>query len=412
MPLAPVVAAALTTPAAKVYGMYLDGVDLSRQPGAAAGRYGVRMGSVVLTEAGPGQASTLEFEVDDPSLAIVPIEGQQVRFHDHRVDTPLFLGWLQTWASRQDGLGRVWTFRCIGIEAWLDWSYFPGASYPAGTLMDDVMQSVVALAQTPSIAIKAAARGGFPNSTQAYPLLVVGYFDPDLTAAGTYAIPAGTLRQALGYLVDLAGAYSRAGGAAYTGGFTQPTVDFYGGLRIAPCRAASSPVGLPGEYFADWNPAGLTISTAGPRRPTDLVATRDATSAMHQVYVQGSGIAGIVSDGTGIVGQVGSMSCNATTARGLLGAGLAFLGRQRATVRGRLTLSELLTQGAPGAEWHAGSFVTLTDAQHGFAGDVFALDRIEKRFYDGGTEDWTLTFGGTAPTAASLMRRLTRSTIN
>src|SRR5258706_299210 len=98
MPTASVIAAALTNHAARAKSLWIDGLDVLLEPGQTGMPYGCPIETIEVTEAGPGGVSSLNFDIIDLASEVVMAEGQLVRFWDHTLDAPLFLGFIQSWA--------------------------------------------------------------------------------------------------------------------------------------------------------------------------------------------------------------------------------------------------------------------------------------------------------------------------
>ena len=154
MPLAPAIAAALTTPAARTWGLFVDGLDVSKEPGAAP-RYGTVWPSIALRIAAPGGACSLEWYVDDQAGLLAFDEGQEVRLvrlgqtnRGGAVDAPWFRGTVEVATATALGIGRQWHVRATGLDAIPDWTVtdYPVIVSVAGGAQDLawVVQSIVA----------------------------------------------------------------------------------------------------------------------------------------------------------------------------------------------------------------------------------------------------------------------------
>ena len=103
------------------YSLWVDGLDVAKQPGAAKGTaYGVADGSISVEEQPAGGVSALTFVVDDPLLVLTFTDGMPVLFWKHSGDAAYFRGYVVKPTATMFGLGRQWTVTCIGVEAWLD----------------------------------------------------------------------------------------------------------------------------------------------------------------------------------------------------------------------------------------------------------------------------------------------------
>src|SRR4051812_18177138 len=118
--------------------LYLAGNDVLRPQGTLGNTFGVPLESVEVTEAGAGGVSSMTFRIDDPNIAIVVNDGDEVRFYDQTNGVPIFTGWVQHWSYDPDfgNQGRTIAVQCIGVDALLDWAVttvaltFPGNPTP------------------------------------------------------------------------------------------------------------------------------------------------------------------------------------------------------------------------------------------------------------------------------------------
>lgn len=372
--------------------LFLSGLDVLKQPGTGTNRFGVPLETCDLTEEGPGGVSELTFTLEDPGLAAPTLaQGQDVRFHDHLRDKPIFLGFVQSWSIRVLGIGRAFDVTCVGIENVLDWMLVPSLTLANGSDFVASIQSVMANATGIGVSLNVTSGGGV-DGTQAQPvgnLFVFNSLNETVTLTGD------TVREAIRKIAavsPVADPFAIPYGQTY--GLC--SVDFWGGLRV--WRASTKPGG-----YAD-----LTINDApaGPILGADL-SHNVAAIVPHQVYVQGGNAAGtgLVSDGSGIPGPVATFSDSSILAASTRDAlGKAYLTDQITTERGSYTVETFV----PSTDIHAGSRTTITDAQIGLSGNIFPIAAIRKTFQGANLETWAITYGGLPPSLTRMLRRLTR----
>ena len=64
-------------------------------------------------------------------------------------------------------------------------------------------------------------------------------------------------------------------------------------------------------------------------------------------------------------------------------------------------------------KYHAGATTIITDTMVSLSGSTsFVVFSISKRYNSGSTEEWTINFGGLAPSVTSMIRRQTRGTLS
>lgn len=392
MALGAVVAAALTDHSARAWSLTVGGLEMITAGATAGQRSGTLLETVKVKEAMRGRVSSMTFLVDDPPVSIAIAEGSIVRLHDVTRDVPVFLGFVQTVTGRTVGLGRTLEISAVGVEVALDWLLIPSATIPVGTKLDDAVQILVAAAIGIGFPLRAFSQG-FIAPSQAFP---VGNLTAGIVTTYAVTITGQTLRQAL---------YALAA-AINVGGVNQAdfTVDFYGGLRAGPI--------LPYWNFSDWTVIALTVDgTATPKIGADLEHVADYSAAVHQVYVVGANAngSGIVSDGSGILGPVETLSdssSDSATKRDQIGQ--TYLAQRTAAIRGEVTLEHERNVGSAGAEIHTGTILRLTDASLAVAAQDYLIGAIDKTFTAAG-EIWRVTYGGHPPSAVGTLRKITRS---
>jgi hypothetical protein len=127
------------------------------------------------------------------------------------------------------------------------------------------------------------------------------------------------------------------------------------------------------------------------------------------VIVKGTGVTVFVSDGTGKEGPVANLvDTTITTAAAAAVAGRNYLAPYLTQARGSYVLSDR----APSTQSYPGGFVTISDARLGLSTVDFAVGSVTRTFNPSQRENWTVTFGGQAPSAAGLMRQLTRNQLS
>lgn len=402
MPLAPVIAASLALGLPdRIKGLYVDGLDVLKQPGSGGNRFHVPLESIVLVEAGPGDVSTLSFTIADPAGDVGIASGQLVRFVDLVTGVPLFLGFVDTWGSRPLGIGRSIAVKCIGVEAVLDWLYVPEFTVTdINAIFNDYIAQGIGGAPGIGFALNYAYPiTGVGPSTQARPMGAYGA----QSITFPLVVEGGTLRRVLAQLNDVLVGQQTAASPSYNGGGWVATVDFYGGLRWWDAT------GWFNTKPQDW------VSTAiGPvNKPANLEHVTSLGDAVRQVYVIGGNAAGtgLVSSGSGAVGPTAVLEdATILTAGAMLAAGRSYLAAHGQTVEGSFGAEEYLTAGAIGAERHAGAEFVLTDAQAGVAGLTVAASRITKTFVAGGVREmWTVDYGSRDSRASVYLRRLSRT---
>lgn len=399
MSLGAILGAALTTPASRAWGIWIDGNDYASTPGTNGHRIGVPVDSVELDLEGPGGVSAARFSIDDPDRILTLSEGQRVQFVDFTRNVIRFAGWIQSWSVRPLGISRVHDVQAQGYEAVLDWAFIPGTVVvPALTNTNAAcMQMISAAVFPPGAQVRAYTPVGDPDNGDATTpigsLFVFGYkTTQDVTVSDT------SLRDALKAVTQVSGIPNGGDPEAYTITNLPITVDFQGGIRLYWDR--------PNDWATLTAHSGFGSTTV----PADPQYLRDAGGAFHAVYVVGGNAAGtgLVSDGSGITGPIGRLNDSSiTTAAGKRAAALAFMAARSGLGRAPLELESF----NPSAGHVPGTKLSLRDAQLGIEpATTFVLGAATITFEAGGTrENWKITAGGLRPSAATYIRRLTRS---
>lgn len=383
-----ILGAALQGATPAVRSLFVGGLDVLREPGAAGGTaYGTVLGSVEVREAGPGGVSSLEAEVDDPSSELSFTDGVVVSMWDQVNDWPIFTGFLDNYSALPafGGTGRVWKLSAIGVEAVLDWMVIPeDLTFPAGPTWDigEVVQALCGQALGVGVPLRTGSAG--ISSSIEFPVVFEG-----ATLAAPLEVKAGdSLREAI-----------RKAVACIVAPDTRFTVDQYYGLRID-------------SLFSGVSSLSLNDGTGGTLKMANLEYAIDAT-APRAVFITGANAAGtgLVGDGSGRPGAIAQYSDDTIdTADKLLNAGRAYLAEFAPKLRGSFDLEDVdpaALQFAGVSRFCALSSVFLTVASIGITAEAFDVFGITRKF--GPTLDTlTVEFGGLAPRMTSAMRRLTR----
>ena len=399
MPLAPAIAASLNAGlTARRKGLYLDGLDVLKQ-----GTAQVNPASLKLTMAGAGQVSRLVFTLRDPDKLLTPREGQWVRFVDFASDQPLFVGWVENIRYDVLGIGRSYEISCVGAEAVLDWMYVPSMTFAAfGPTVADAAQSLCAAATAIGAPLNVASLST-SGSKIANPVAgVLMAFQ----ASSAITSPAGSLRRALEYTVN----------AMFATGYGDPetartvamsvTVDRWWGLRIWAPRAVGTSGIVTAGGFGDHSTFDINTATPGQRPSTPSIGYSQ-TDTPRGVYVRGSGVSALVTDGTGIPGRIASITDPGTTAAQVQAAGIAWLARQGPLLTGSFVL-EGFGLGGPSVQLDALSPVLYTDTVLGLSGVSTYITSLTIVWSPSDETTWDISFGATLVSAAAYLRSLTQ----
>jgi hypothetical protein len=386
--LAPVMVLGTTQAASRPRAIYVAGVDVGLS---------VDPSSIDVTEAGPGGVSSMSFVIDDPGIAYVIADGMDISFMDQVNGLPIFSGWVQAWSYLPDfgNQGRRIAVTAQGVEALLDWLYFPGTiSVTAfGQKSWELIASVYAQCVGPTNQLRVFTDTSLANSnsTQAAPTAMV---HSSSFANQNYTIGPMTLREAI-RLIYL--------NIAWTGLTAWATVDTYSGLRTS--RANDT-----GRMPADWTSLTINDVPGGTIISEFLSHEVDAGGIIRGVYVTGGNAAGtgVVMDGTGKVGAVVPLTdTSILTNDDKVFAAFSYLTNFAIGNRGSFRLTDYV----PVVTIHPGAFVNMTDARASQAAQNYMIGQIHKTFgpvY----QSWEITYGGMAPSAMKVMRRLTRATLS
>jgi hypothetical protein len=394
MPLAAAILPLLQGPTNQKYGLYIDSLNV---------RPFTRLDSIELTEAGPGDVSSLTFVIEDPTAVIpLPAAGATVLHWDQTLDAPLFSGYVNDYSVRVMGVGRTITVNAAGLETLLDWIAIPsttprdpvtgllasdGNPAPVGNVLSYLVTTTAQDSDGRTDLYGPVPAGvGTANGNATYPIGILnapGPFFADVTSVGVPVGP-GSLRAGLEDLIK----------AAHYGTFLDPspyidavvTVDFYRRLRVF----------LRSGRPDDWTDMTINDTVAGPQRSESINYEVHPADVVRSVYVNGSGAGqGWVTDGSGIFGRQAVIdSPTSTTAKRMEQVGALYLATQKALVRGTLTISDWTP---PNATVHPSSTITITDAQVSLTAQTYAIAEIRKTFNGAGKQNWEIVFGGRRP---------------
>lgn len=411
----------LTGLGAHPYVLLLNGLDVIKQAGGSG--FGVAVESIHVTEAGPGAISSMTFTIDDPAGAVAMTDGIAVEYRASGTsDPPIFRGEVEGYAPTPAfGTGRSIDVRCVGIEAWLDrimsliatdssgnfvsgttpWHVLTGNATPGGASVP-VGWSVMDPGPigTPVLGpVNEGQRFAGVSNNATFAQLQAGTFAP-------FSIPAGTsLRE---YMNQLLARMIVPGGAAGlpAAGTWLLTIDFDGTVRFWRDYAPPN-TGLRFQP-EDYTTLAIADTVAGSIRawPEHSI---ELDEVEHEVFVAGFDAAssGMFGDGTGLRGRRGTLTDPTLTTRALAAAAAAaYLASKTPNVRGGFDI----TDWNPPATIHAGSLLTIDDAQIGLSSSTpFRIYQIDKTFHGDGSQDWSVAYGGLPPSGAKLLRKLTRA---
>lgn len=408
-----IVIAAIATGVQPANALFVGGTNVLKDD--ASGLYGVPLEDIEVIEAGPGGVSSCTFPIDDPTKVINIADGMTVLFWNYTADVPKFRGYVDHWSLEPafGGVGRVIQVSCTGVEAWLDWA----------KITDDTLSTTY-----PDNLAYAIAQVTNRNAPQLRAPMPFDIFSLGVPRSGNFTWPIGNLSNTLTRPLKQYGATppplfglslreaiktmwdsSVAQDVTYGPLDATPilvTVDFYMQLRVWRDNGAPE-VGQPEDYTT------LTIKddTAGTVNTyvaEGLKYSVEPGDPIRAVSVKGGNAAGTgtFSDGTGLTGRTEIITdttiLDAFTARN---RAVNLINTAAPTVRGSFTLSDF----APATTIHAGSYIVFTDAAVGLSSFQSRIFEIRKTFNASGRENWTVAFGGAPPSAARLLRKLTKA---
>lgn len=402
MPSAAVVAAALTNHAARTWGLFLDGLDVSKEPATPA-RYAVLMDSVRLHVDGNGDGvGTLTFSIDDPSNVITVQTGMQVRMHYLTSDNPYFLGYVDRYSVRPDlgQVGRVWDVSCVSISTVLDWAVtVRDLAFTTQVSLNGIIQAIIGNSSGVG-SLRAFADPANNSGSNDFPMGLAAtntYFNLDAASAVIpFAISAGTnVRDAIQQAIAACGQTIGTPMTVY--------VDEYEGLRVF---ASATPPNSQTDF-------GYGVSATQDTHGIEL--TVDAGGVVRGVLVKGTGVTVLVTDGSGKAGRVAVLNdSNITTTAGAQAAAVAYIADHAQVTRGSFRYEGPTLYHAPDL---ARSPITLTMANLGLSARGYVVAGIDVDLFGttGGTAtkaNLAIDFGGTRPSAMAQVRRLTRGTLS
>jgi hypothetical protein len=217
-----------------------------------------------------------------------------------------------------------------------------------------------------------------------------------INGGGIVTIPIGTtLREAL-----LSAAAACVDQTTFWG--LNLTVDHYFGLR---CWGVYIPGALPPSDVT----THVAVNTVGAIKPTSLSYAIDASQIVRAVLVVGTGVTSLVTDGTGLPGRTAVLSDTTIASfTGALSRAQAYINDYRAGLRGSLALEDVT--GGPTAAIDALRMLDLTDVSTGIIVTT-TISQLAFTFF-GGKKNVGVQFGGLAPSASAVIRRLTRGTLS
>lgn len=393
MPLAPTVATQLTTPpTAPAFSLWVEGLDVIRDPGGSG--FGTPIESVSVELAAPGNVSGMTWSVDDPGKAWTPRAGDRVLLYDHVRGRPVFGGFLKVPTSVGAlGTARQWLLEAWGNEVVLDWSILTtDLVFASGTLMKDAVQAICGAARWGAPGVNwTSSPTALATPTQAQP---VGDFGGSIIAFGsTLTIAAGsTVRAALRKVGD---AFRQL---FNTDGYFVPmfTVDPWMGLRayvMAPAGTGTQGTAFMYDGQADWSTLTVTATPSAGNVPADLEHTHDGGVILRGQYIAGTGTSGLTMDGTGRPGALEYVSDAAITGeqQRILTATSRIITRA-AVYRGSFRLEAY----TPTPLTPPGTLVAITDAQTGATGTYY-LGGVTITFAPDGTQEWEVAYGADPP---------------
>lgn len=389
---------------AKDYSLWVGGVEM-------IGRTPIE--TIQISEQGAGGVSSMEFTIDDPNLDQWVAEGAEVILYDHNtvVLTPeiayMFRGWVQTFAVRPafGETGRTITVTAVGVEALLDWAVTERSnSFPIGTITSPyiAIQEVVGTCLGIG-ALRALATPG-NSSTWSSPIEASAAVDGSNPAP--VVIPAGTtLREAIRMVTDsLVGQNVNDAGDDLN--VMVSTVDWLLGLRVYPDAYRE---GTP----LDWFTMVHVNTSAGAEVTEGLSYAVDAQDVPQGVLVRWVTGVTAIPNGDRATGPWATLDSTATTIAGATVDGMAYLGSFRSGLRGSFDRTDFIYGNlAQHRNIHAGSMLRLTDARVGLVAHQSKIGQIDKTFNPSGRENWTVHYGGLAPSLVAMIRRLTRNVRN
>ena len=408
MPIGPVLAEAITATTVPPFGLFVGGVNvLSGSTG-----FGALLDSIELTEAGPGDVSSLRFTLQDPAKAFSVPGPTDVIFLNTTTGNIYFRGFTDRASPSPDfgGQGRTWSVECSGLEILLDWLTVPPGYVPSTASTTSTLQQQVGI-MVNQFAPMLRAPVGPPYYTDASYTRSGDFLHPVGTMArnsnpilpvrqnvGATPVNGGSIRNVIRDMLQDAVWYDNSILAVVDYGVNALyTVDFYYGFRSWDGGASVQP--------DDYTTLTISDTYAGPNRAAGLAATVDWSGVVRSVYIAGfdASSSGLFGDGSGLIGQGAVVSdTTLTTFAAAQSRAKGVMAASAASARGSFTLEGW----TPTDTVHAGSLVSITDVATDVA-TTYRITEIRKRFYGTGVQDWTVTFGDLPPkSAAKEIKRL------
>lgn len=409
--MAAAVAAALTTPTAKRYQLTIGGLDVLLQPGNPGNLYGVPIDSITIDWQGAGDVSALTCVLEDPAGVLAPtpdaLDAAEVVMWNLVDGVPYFGGYLMDLRPSQVGTVMRYDVTCVGYEAILDWAQLDhDVTLPIGMAALDAVLAIAGQA-TPLYGLRVIGNAAsiFSSDTAGVANLVDAAASGTLTLTYAVTIKAGaTLRSALGQL--LAATWTIAG-AGINRVQATVTVDFLKQLRVQNAFAT-------GNGYADVRQLSIA-PTGADAAATDLQPERDLHDVIRAVFILGANAAGTgtVTDGTGKPGRTAYLNDPLVdSAAKLADRGGAYLAAVAAAWRGSFAIDSWTpvvdADVGPGPrQVRVDGPVDLTGYSWvGPAPRSYAIASITRTFPGGTFERWDVQYGGRAPSAMALIRRL------
>ena len=290
----------LTGTGSHPYCLFIDGLDVIKQPGTAGSIFGTQIDSVRLKER-IGSAPTLTFQIDDPGNVLSFAQGADVYFCDHRgmqvnstfITSDLFRGTISSRkiVTRDGTLFKRWEVEATGLEELLSRRVIPSLVFRSGADLFACIQVVLAYYGDPRISsLQADATALYANASNG-PGYLIGETSVVTTITSDVSVSGKTTKEAIRALV--AASNRSAYYAAYQDRFvTEVTVDSQGRAMVA---LATLPI------LSQNFDQGATALATKPAM-SNLEVEEDRSRLINAVYVSGVDAAssGWVVDATSI----------------------------------------------------------------------------------------------------------------
>lgn len=411
------------------YAVFIDGLDVAKQPGTPGSLFGTDIDSVVVHEIF-GAPTTMDFVVDDPLRVLSLRQGANVYAVDHRGvllstgvwrSDDLFLGTIQTARRDPESLTQRWLVRAISLDGFMDDRILTSGVIPAGISLQAALQLLFGSfdPRVSALANDAKALGASDSTGLGFPNLIQGDGNFMLVAV---PLAGKTYREAAAAIIAGSDLY-----AAFAPGsiIDDPEdaildIDLQGRVRFIANR----------NYVPFGGPAStaLTIKqgTGGTFRavvPSDIENSLDKGRLVTAVYVRGVDEVSsrwVVNQAyVDLYGRIEAFleAPEVTTAAAALAAGFQYLVDHQPTQGIGMLLSgthdQLHPQGTTTPEWggwHARSSAYAETADGYWAAAIngsfiFPVWEVTKRFQGGGVHmSVELQLGNRAPSAGGALR--------